>query len=130
MRVSTAPFAGHASGGPPAAAHVRDAELRGGHLGYAAKADDLQLTSEGRDFIYVGADDIYLCSADERLSYGYTNEEDGNALRRYWTRRIDGSDPRVGSGQASEITNPENPVSIPTVQIAKNSIISNTRKFF
>jgi len=27
----------------------------------------------------------------ERLSYRYTNEEDGNALRRYWTRRIDGS---------------------------------------
>jgi hypothetical protein len=66
MRVSAAPFAGHASGGPPAAAHVRDAELRGGHLGYAAKADDLQLKSEGRDFVYVGADDIYLCTADER----------------------------------------------------------------
>ena len=43
MRVSAAPFAGHASGGPPAAAHVRDAELTGGHLGHAAKADDLQL---------------------------------------------------------------------------------------
>src|SRR4029077_6723982 len=38
-----APFAGHASVGPPAAAHVRDADLRGGHLGLAAKADDLQL---------------------------------------------------------------------------------------
>ena len=43
MRVSAAPFAGHASGGPPAAAHLRDAELRGRHLGHAAKADDLQL---------------------------------------------------------------------------------------
>jgi hypothetical protein len=43
MRVSAAPFAGHASGGPPAAAHVREAELRGGHLGHAAEADDLQL---------------------------------------------------------------------------------------
>jgi hypothetical protein len=55
MRVSAAPFAGHASGGPPAAAHVRDAELRGGHLGHAAKADDLQLNRKGRtpfpDFI-------------------------------------------------------------------------------
>jgi len=36
MRVSAAPFAGHASDGPPAAAHVRDAELTGGHLGHAA----------------------------------------------------------------------------------------------
>ncbi len=43
MRVSAARFAGHASGGPPAAARVRDAELRGGYLGHAAKADDLQL---------------------------------------------------------------------------------------
>src|SRR6266852_9734342 len=55
--------------------------------------------SEGRfgkqDFVYVGADDIYLCPAGERLSYRYTNEEDGKTLRRYWTRRIDGSDPRV-----------------------------------
>jgi len=51
--------------------------------------------SEGRDFVYVDADDIYLCPAGERLSYRYTNEEDGKTLRRYWTRRIDGSDPCV-----------------------------------
>ena len=51
--------------------------------------------SEGRDFVYVGADDIYLCPAGERLSYRYINEEDCKALRRYWTRRIDASDPRV-----------------------------------
>ena len=89
MRVSAAPFAGHASGRPPAAAHVRGGELRGGHLGHTAKADDLQLK------VYVGADDIYLCPAGERLSYRNTNEEDGKTLRRYWTRRIDGSDPRV-----------------------------------
>jgi hypothetical protein len=47
MTVSAAPFAGHDSGGPPAAAHVRDAELRGEHLGHAAKADDLQLKVTG-----------------------------------------------------------------------------------
>jgi hypothetical protein len=45
--------------------------------------------SKGRfgklDFVYVGADDIYLCPAGERLSYRYTNEEDGKTLRRYWT---------------------------------------------
>ena len=82
MRVSAAPFAGHAIGGPPAAAHVRDAELRGGHLGHAAKADDLQLKSEGRDFVYVGADDTYLCPAGERLSYRHTNEEDYAAIGR------------------------------------------------
>ena len=63
MRVSAAPFAGHAIGGPPAAAHVRDAELRGGHPGHVAKADDLQ-TLVGRAALRLrGADDIYLCPA-------------------------------------------------------------------
>jgi hypothetical protein len=40
MRVGVALFAGHANGGPPAAAHVHNAGLRGRHLGHAAKADD------------------------------------------------------------------------------------------
>jgi len=31
------------------------------------------LKSEGRDFVYVGAD-IYLFPAGERLSYRYTND--------------------------------------------------------
>ena len=30
-------------------------------------------------------DDVYLCPAGERLTYHYTNEEDGKTLRRYWT---------------------------------------------
>jgi transposase len=38
-----------------------------------------------QDFIYVAEDDIYLCPAGERLTYRYTNEEDGKTLRRYWT---------------------------------------------
>ena len=47
------------------------------------------LHAEGRfgkqDFVYVAADDAYLCAAGEQLPYRYTNEEDGKALRRYWT---------------------------------------------
>jgi hypothetical protein len=39
-----------------------------------------------QDFIYVAADDVYRCPAGERLTYRYTNEEDGKTLRRYWTR--------------------------------------------
>ena len=31
------------------------------------------------------ADDVYLCPAGEQLTYRFTNEEDGKALRRYWT---------------------------------------------
>jgi len=43
--------------------------------------------SEGRDFVYVGADDIYLCPAGERLSYRYTNEEDGKTIGTERPRR-------------------------------------------
>jgi hypothetical protein len=45
--------------------------------------------SDGRygkqDFVYLPAEDVYRCPAGERLTYRYTNEEDGKALRRYWT---------------------------------------------
>jgi transposase len=45
--------------------------------------------AEGRfgkqDFAYVAEDDVYRCPAGERLTYRYTNEEDGKTLRRYWT---------------------------------------------
>ena len=38
-----------------------------------------------QDFVYVAADDVYRCPAGERLTYHFTNIEDGKALRRYWT---------------------------------------------
>ena len=45
--------------------------------------------SEGRfgkqDFVYIAEEDVYRCPAGERLTYRYTNEEDGKTLRRYWT---------------------------------------------
>src|SRR5215203_3789791 len=45
--------------------------------------------SDGRfgkqDFVYQSAEDIYRCPAGEKLTYRYTNEEDGKTLRRYWT---------------------------------------------
>ena len=45
--------------------------------------------SEGRfgkqDFVYLPTEDVYRCPAGEKLTYRYTNEEDGKALRRYWT---------------------------------------------
>jgi transposase len=49
----------------------------------------LEAKSEGRfgtqDFRYVTEEDIYICPAGERLTYRYTNEENGLVLRRYWT---------------------------------------------
>jgi transposase len=45
--------------------------------------------SEGRfgkqDFVYLPDEDVYRCPAGERLTYRYSNEEDGKTLRRYWT---------------------------------------------
>src|ERR1700738_3984113 len=38
-----------------------------------------------QDFVYVAADDVYLCPAGEQLTYHYTNVEDGKTLHRYWT---------------------------------------------
>jgi transposase len=38
-----------------------------------------------QDFVYLDDEDVYRCPAGEKLSYHYTNEEDGQQLRRYWT---------------------------------------------
>src|SRR4030081_953986 len=45
--------------------------------------------AEGRfgkqDFRYVAEQDVYICPAGERLTYHYTNEENGLVLSRSWT---------------------------------------------
>jgi hypothetical protein len=45
--------------------------------------------AEGRfgkqDFRYLTEEDVYICPARERLAYHYITEENGLALRRYWT---------------------------------------------
>jgi hypothetical protein len=50
--------------------------------------------AEGRfgkqDFRYAAEEDIYICPAGERLTYRYTNEENGLVLRRYWTNACQG----------------------------------------
>ena len=38
-----------------------------------------------QDFAYLPDDDVYRCPAGEKLKYYYTNEEDGQKLRNYWT---------------------------------------------
>src|ERR1035437_8797329 len=56
---------------------------------YLPKPMTSGINAKGRygkqDFVYVAADDVYLCPAGEQLTYRYTNEEDGKVLRRYWT---------------------------------------------
>ena len=38
-----------------------------------------------QDFVYLPTEDVYRCPAGEKLTYRYTNEEDGKMLRHYWT---------------------------------------------
>lgn len=38
-----------------------------------------------RDFAYLRDEDVYRCPAGEKLKYYYTNQEDGQKLRNYWT---------------------------------------------
>jgi hypothetical protein len=38
-----------------------------------------------QDFAYLPAEDVYRCPAGEKLTYRFTNEEDGKTLRHYWT---------------------------------------------
>src|SRR6516162_4008250 len=38
-----------------------------------------------QDFVYLSDEDAYRSPAGEKLIYHYTNEEDGQQLRRYWT---------------------------------------------
>jgi hypothetical protein len=56
---------------------------------YLPKPMTSGLLAKGRfgkqDFVYVAADDVYLCPSGEQLTYHYTNDEDGKTLRRYWT---------------------------------------------
>jgi hypothetical protein len=56
---------------------------------YLPKPMTSGLLAKGRfgkqDFVYIVADDVYLCPAGEQLTYHYTNEEEGKTLRRYWT---------------------------------------------
>ena len=62
---------------------------RAGRTVYLPKPMTTGLYAKGRfgkqDFVYVAADDVYLCPAGEQLTYHYTNEQDGKTLRRYWT---------------------------------------------
>jgi len=38
-----------------------------------------------QDFVYLKDEDVYRCPAGEKLKYYYSNEEDGQRMRRYWT---------------------------------------------
>jgi hypothetical protein len=53
-----------------------------------------------QDFIYVAAEDVYRCPAGERLTYRFTNQEDGKMLRRYWTKLVKAARSKLGARPA------------------------------
>jgi transposase/macrodomain Ter protein organizer (MatP/YcbG family) len=59
-----------------------------------------------QDFVYLSDEDVYRCPAGEKLKYHYTNEEDGQKLRRYWTNACRGCalKPRCTTGKERRIT--------------------------
>jgi hypothetical protein len=59
-----------------------------------------------QDFAYLSDEDAYRCPAGEKLKYHYTNEEDGQQLRRYWTNacRDCALKPRCTTGKERRIT--------------------------
>ena len=59
-----------------------------------------------QDFVYLADEDVYRCPAGEKLKYHYTNEENGQQLRRYWTNacRDCALKPRCTTGKERRIT--------------------------
>ncbi len=59
-----------------------------------------------QDFVYLSDEDVYRCPAGEKLKYHYTNEENGQKLRRYWTNACHhcALKPRCTTGMQRRIT--------------------------
>jgi len=59
-----------------------------GVTAYVPRSSTSNAKAEGRydkqDFVYKADEDVYLCPAGERLTYRFTNEEDGKVMRNYW----------------------------------------------
>jgi transposase len=71
-----------------------------------------------QDFVYVASDDVYICPARERLTYHYTNVEDGKTLRRYWTNNCQACvlKSKCTTGPERRITRWEHEAVLETVQ--------------
>ena len=53
---------------------------------YATECPQRILQPLGKqDFAYLADEDVYRCPAGEKLTYRYSNIENGQPLRRYWT---------------------------------------------
>lgn len=71
-----------------------------------------------QDFRYVAEDDVYICPADKRLIYRYTNQEKDMMLRHYWTNQCPNCAlrDRCTTGKERRITRWEHEHVLETVQ--------------
>jgi transposase len=71
-----------------------------------------------QDFVYLADEDVYRCPAGEMLKYHYTNEENGQKLRRYWTNacRDCALKPRCTTGKERRIARWEHEPVLEAVQ--------------
>jgi transposase len=71
-----------------------------------------------QDFVYVAADDVYICPARERLTHRFTGEEDGKMMRRYWTSscKTCALKPKCTTGHERRISRWEHEAVLETVQ--------------
>ena len=78
--------------------------------------------AEGRfgkqDFVYVAADDVYICPAGEQLTYRFASEQDGKIMRRYWTTacKICPLKPQCTPGPERRVSRWEHEAILETVQ--------------
>src|SRR6516164_8006010 len=78
--------------------------------------------AEGRfgkqDFVYVAADDVYICPAGEQLTYRFASEQDGKIMRRYWTTacKICPLKPKCTPGPERRVSRWEHEAILETVQ--------------
>jgi transposase len=56
---------------------------------YIPRRQTSELKAKGlfgkQDFVYVASENVYICPAGKRLTYRFTNVEDGKRLHAYWT---------------------------------------------
>ena len=59
-----------------------------GVTAYVPRVSTSNAKAEGRydkqAFVYKADEDVYLCPAGQRLTYRYSNEDDGKVMRHYW----------------------------------------------
>ncbi len=83
-----------------------------------------------QNFRYAAEDDVYICPAEERLTYRYTNEENGLTLRHYWTTVCQDCPikKRCSTGRERRVTRWEHEHLLEAVQARLNERLEKMRR--